>query len=167
VKKFFLFPTLLLFFVLSLPAVFAAEEAVPVQANNLSRDARVTVSPFEFSLAPEEWLESKPGEIFSAGTHAPDFTLPVLQGNPAPIRYPRWAVRRGWQGDFLIAVEVLENGTVGRWQVLQSTGHPLLDEAATQAVLKWKFSPATEHGREIAMCVQLPIRFELRHPQGR
>lgn len=164
VKKSFLLSLILMpfFFAGFFLPVSGAEESVPIQAPALSGEARVSVTPLEFSLSGSEWLESEPGTIFSTGTHAPDFTLPVLKGDPVPIRYPRWAVRQGWEGTLVIALEILTDGTVGHWQVMRSTGHSLLDEAAARAVLQWRFLPATEHGEAVAMCVQLPIQFRLK-----
>jgi len=143
--------------------LFAKEEAPLPQAAFVPAAAETPVSlPFEFSLSQGRWTQGRPGQIFSTGTHAPDFTLPFLREDPAPIRYPRWAVQEGWQGRFSIAIEVKVDGTVGRWKVIQSTGYSLLDEAATAAVRQWRFHPATEQGKAILMCVQVPILFELR-----
>ncbi len=144
-------------------AAFAKEEPAvqPVGVGPVQGEAALTTLPFEFSLGRGEWIQSRTGEIFTSGTHAPDFLLPSLREAPAPIRYPRWAVQEEWQGTFQIAIEILPTGEVGRWKVTQSTGYPLLDEAATAAVRKWKFHPATENGSAIVSCIQVPIRFEL------
>ena len=147
-----------------LPAAFlpAQEETArpvafaPVQANS---GADI---PFEFTVSPGKWSRAERGKIFTTGYHPSDFALPSLKESPAPIRYPRWAVREGWEGNFSIAVEILTNGEVGRWKVMESTGYSLLDEVATQAVTAWKFHPATEKGKPIVSCIQIPIRFELK-----
>ena len=120
-----------------------------------------TMPPFEVSLATGEWSQAQPGKVFTTGTHAPDFTLPFLKEPPVPIRYPRWAVQEGWEGTFVIAVEVLKTGKVGRWTVTQSTGYPLLDKVATEAIRQWHFYPATEQGRLLVSCIQIPVRFNL------
>lgn len=157
-------PFLLALFVFSSAAfLFAKEEAPLPQAAFVPAAAETpTALPFEFSLTEGKWTQGRPGQIFSTGTHAPDFTLPSLKEDPAPVRYPRWAVQEGWEGTFSIAIEVKTDGTVGRWKVMQSTGYSLLDEAATAAVREWRFHPATEQGKAIVMCVQVPILFELK-----
>ena len=145
--------------------LFAKEEApsppAPVSLNPLKGEGVATSRPFEFSLTRGEWVEAKRGEIFTSGSHAADFTLPSLAQAPVPIRYPRWAVREGWEGTFLIAIEVLMTGEVGRWKVVESTGHPLLDRAATEAVRKWRFYPAREQGKALVSCIQIPVHFKL------
>ena len=143
--------------------LLAKEEASspPVSLSPLRGEESLTSRPFEFSLTRGEWVEAQPGEIFTSGTQASDFTLPSLAEAPVPIRYPRWAVQEGWEGTFLIAIEVLTTGEVGRWQVMESTGHPLLDRAATEAVQGWRFHPAREQGKAIVSCIQIPIQFRL------
>ena len=163
-KKITLSILLTLFVTASAVFVFAEEETSLPQAalSPAAVESMPTSLPFEFSLTQGKWAQGRPGQIFSTGTHAPDFTLPSLKEDPAPIRYPRWAVQEGWEGTFVIAVEILQTGEVGRWKVIESTGYPLLDRAATEAVRQWQFHPAHEQGRAIVSCIQIPILFKLR-----
>lgn len=147
--------------ILSTLPVFAAEEAQPLGLKSVESKIEGPGLPFEFSFSPGKLSEARTGKIFSTGYHASDFALPSLKEEPTPIRYPRWAVREGWEGTFVIAVEILVSGQVGRWNVTQSTGYTLLDEAATQAIRQWQFHPATEKGRAIISCIQIPIHFQL------
>ena len=117
---------------------------------------------FEVSVSPGKWTQAKVGPLFTTGYHPNDFSLPALKENPVPIRYPRWAVQEGWEGTLVIAVEVLRSGEVGRWSVVQSTGYSLLDETATKIIRQWHFHPGIENGRAVVMCIQVPVRFELR-----
>jgi protein TonB len=71
-------------------------------------------------------------------------------------------MEQGWEGEFVIAVEILENGSVGRTYVMKSTGHKKLDEAATEAVTSWKFHPATRNAKPVVECVQIPVTFQLK-----
>jgi TonB family protein len=141
----------------------AKEESpsVPLDLSSLKTQHEAVTRPFEFSIKRGEWAEGKAGPLFTTGVHPPDFVLPSLKEAPVPIRYPRWAVQEGWEGTFVIAVEILETGKVGRWKVLESTRHSPLDQAATRAVRRWQFYPAKEHGKPIVTCIQIPIRFEL------
>lgn len=162
-KTVFFFSGLISVLLLQTGSLQAKEEAAPpaLSVSQAPGEPGRTALPFEFSLSRGEWTEGRAGQIFSAGFHPAGFALPSLKEDPAPIRYPRWAVREGWQGTFSIAVEILTTGEVGRWKVMQSTGYSLLDEAATRAVQTWKFHPATQDGRPIVMCVQIPIDFEI------
>lgn len=157
----FLLGISLLFF--SFTPLWAKEEASsPPVSLKAWKGERLAVSrTFEFSLTRGEWAEAQAGEIFTSGNHASDFVLPSLRETPVPIRYPRWAVREGWEGKFVIAVEVLTTGEVGRWKVIESTGHPLLDRAAARALRQWKFNPSKEYGKAIVSCIQIPILFKL------
>jgi TonB family protein len=81
-------------------------------------------------------LTARPGQVFTQGGDYSGMALPYLISEPALIVYPRWAVERNWEGQFEIAVEVLLDGSVGRYKVMHSTGHDLLDQTATQAVME-------------------------------
>jgi protein TonB len=76
--------------------------------------------------------------------------------------YPRTARRLGVQGTTLLSVFVTVDGRVGEVVVRQSAGHPDLDEAAADAVRRWRFEPARRGAEAIAMWVLLPVEFRLR-----
>lgn len=80
--------------------------------------------------------------------------------NPRPA-YPRRAKREGWQGTTLLRVSVQASGKPGAIGVQKSSGHPVLDEAAVEAVTRWTFVPATRGGERIAGTVTVPIVFRL------
>ncbi|MBI4549477.1 MAG: energy transducer TonB [Candidatus Omnitrophica bacterium] len=106
-------------------------------------------------------MTARPGTIFSAGEETADFELPYLREKPEPVVYPRWAVARGWNGEVVLAVEILPDGRVGRWQVMKSSGRKMLDLAAVKAVRKWRFAPAKKGGRPILSCIQVPVYFKI------
>jgi protein TonB len=58
--------------------------------------------------------------------------------------------------------EVLTNGTVGDVQVEQSAGSPELDQAAAEAIKKWRFEPARRANQPVAVWLRMPVRFVLR-----
>ena len=76
--------------------------------------------------------------------------------------YPSTARRLGVQGTTLLRVQVLEDGRVGGIDVEQSAGHPDLDQAATDAVRRWRFEPARRGEQAVAMWVRLPVEFRLK-----
>ena len=157
-----LYPVFL--FTLLFPINLSAKEETapkPLPLNPLQGQVASAKLPLEFSLNQGKWAQASPGALFTTGYRKPDFVLPYLKETPAPIRYPRWAVREGWQGTFVIAVEVLKTGRVGRWKIVESTGYPLLDEAAAKAIHAWHFHPAAEKGRPIVSCIEIPIHFTL------
>lgn len=87
--------------------------------------------------------------------------LPVLISMSKPILYPGWARRKGSEGLLVVALEVLEDGTVGRWQIVRSTGEESLDKSAIKTFRSWKFQPAMKNGKPVKTCIQVPINFEL------
>jgi protein TonB len=76
--------------------------------------------------------------------------------------YPSSARRLGVQGTTLLNVLVADDGRVANVIVTQSAGHPDLDQAAADAVRRWRFEPARRGTEKVAMWVQLPVEFRLR-----
>jgi protein TonB len=80
--------------------------------------------------------------------------------NPAP-HYPALSRRTGEQGRVVLRVLVSPRGTADDVQVFTSSGHPRLDEAARDAVLRWKFVPARRGSEPVQAWVRIPIPFVL------
>ena len=76
--------------------------------------------------------------------------------------YPSSARRLGIQGTTLLQVLVSDDGRVSDVIVKQSAGHPDLDQAAVNAVRRWRFEPARRGVEPVAMWVQLPFEFRFR-----
>jgi protein TonB len=75
--------------------------------------------------------------------------------------YPAAARRAGIQGTARLRVQILADGRVGDIVVDASTGHPSLDQAATDAVRRWRFEPARRGAEPVASWVLLPVEFHL------
>jgi len=80
--------------------------------------------------------------------------------NPPP-QYPSQAVRDRLQGTVLLRLFVDSTGRVEDVEVVESSGHAMLDDAAMEAVKKWTGQPARRYGRPVASEEVLPIRFRL------
>lgn len=115
--------------------------------------------PLVYSLSSTQWISSEPLKIVARTGVAPEMTLPYLKETPPPLNYPSMALDRNWQGTLVVAVEILEDGTVGRWKVMESSGYKALDESAVRSVLKWRFEPARKRNQPMVSCIQIPIRF--------
>lgn len=76
--------------------------------------------------------------------------------------YPAGPRRLGIQGTTLLRVHVLADGRIGEVLVETSAGHHDLDEAAADAVRRWRFEPARRGTEAVAMWVLLPVEFRLR-----
>jgi protein TonB len=75
--------------------------------------------------------------------------------------YPAAPRRLGIQGTTMLRVHVLADGRIGDVLVERSAGHPDLDQAATDAVRRWRFEPARRGDDAVAMWVLLPVEFRL------
>lgn len=78
-----------------------------------------------------------------------------------PPTYPAAAVEKELEGKVTLLVQIDESGKPGTIRVIESSGHSLLDTAATDAVENWKFSPARSRGTSILSWVKIPIAFRL------
>jgi protein TonB len=76
-------------------------------------------------------------------------------------RYPDSARRRGVEGTVIIKAYVTEQGRVEQVQVERSAGHTDLDQAAVEAVERWRFKPARRGRQPVAMWVSIPVKFQL------
>lgn len=94
----------------------------------------------------------KRGAIYEA---RPDYLK-----NPAPV-YPEIAKEREWQGLVILQVLVTAEGEANEVQVLVSSGHRVLDDAALRAVRKWQFLPASIGMVRFESRVRVPVRFIL------
>jgi protein TonB len=76
--------------------------------------------------------------------------------------YPARARRQGIQGTAVLRVYVDSDGRVANVAVDQSAGHRDLDDAATDAVRRWRFEPGRRGDEPVGMWVLIPFEFRLR-----
>ena len=80
--------------------------------------------------------------------------------NPKPV-YPHASRRLGEQGKVLLRVHVSAAGRAEKVEIKASSGFARLDQAANDAVSRWRFVPARQGEQSIAAWVQVPITFQL------
>ena len=83
--------------------------------------------------------------------------------NPIAPEYPPEQLKTGIEGLVYLEVEVFKDGSVGKIKVVKSLHKEKggLDEAAVNAVKKWKFIPGKSYGKPIDTVVIIPIEFIL------
>lgn len=81
--------------------------------------------------------------------------------NPAPA-YPAISRRMGEDGKVLLRVFVEPSGRPSQIQINAGSGSPRLDQAAQEAVWRWKFVPARRGNEAVGAWVLVPIIFNLR-----
>jgi len=86
---------------------------------------------------------------------------PKLRRNIKPD-YPRESRQRGEQGTVTLEIDVNAQGMADDVRVAQSSGYPLLDEAAVKAARSARFSSAKSEGRSVASTARLTLNFKLK-----
>ena len=81
--------------------------------------------------------------------------------NPPPS-YPSESKHANEEGSVLLSVQVNASGRADTVAISKSSGFQRLDRAASEAVRRWKFKPATRNGEPIATIVDVPIVFRLK-----
>mgnify|MGYP003833981713 FL=1 len=72
------------------------------------------------------------------------------------------AVKKKWEGQTIVAAEVLPDGLVGRTALAKSSGHEILDAAAEDAIKTWKFEyPFENNAGAPPQYVDIPVTFKL------
>jgi TonB family protein len=88
------------------------------------------------------------------------FSEPALVHSVQPI-YPPAAVQRKAQGVVRFQATIAKDGSVKNLQLV--SGDPLLNVAAKQAVLQWKYRPATLNGEPVEVTQAIVVKFNLNH----
>ncbi len=96
-------------------------------------------------------------------------TLPSVSGtqsqdaawftNNAPPSYPAVALTNRWSGTVWLRISIDESGTVTDVKIERSSGYPVLDSAAIEAVSRWRGTPAHREGEAVATVEIQPIIF--------
>lgn len=75
--------------------------------------------------------------------------------------YPESARRAGIQGTTLLRIHIEVDGHVSDVSVQRSAGHQSLDEAAADAVRRWRFEPAQNSAGPVSMWAVVPVEFRI------
>jgi protein TonB len=75
--------------------------------------------------------------------------------------YPESARRAGIQGTTLLRIHIETDGRVSDISVERSAGHQSLDQAAADAVRRWRFEPALSSSGPVAMSALVPVEFRI------
>jgi protein TonB len=77
-----------------------------------------------------------------------------------PPEYPEEAALNGERGTVVVIVHITPAGTAAGVDLVRSSGYELLDRAARQAVLRWRFLPAVKDGQPVASDMTMGFDFE-------
>ena len=77
------------------------------------------------------------------------------------FHYPLLARRRGWEGRVVLRIDVSADGEVSNIHVAQSSGYPVLDDSARQAMTRAGAAATLAAGPAIAG-LEIPVIYRLR-----
>jgi protein TonB len=152
----------------------AAVAAAPAQTPARTPASREPVAAAALAPAPEQASAAVPlvaaaivaPPVAPTATSAPapapsvSATAPVLQRRVEPY-YPQEARRSRREGWVEVEFTVQPDGRVDAVKVLQSQPGSVFDLAATTAVQRWVFAPATRNGKPVAMSLRQRLDFRL------
>lgn len=100
------------------------------------------------------------GERFRANIMKP----PVLQEDVIPY-YPPEAQARGWEGRVGVYLLVAKDGRVKQARVAESSGYRILDDAAMESALDYRFKPAMQGDKAVDVWISWTLDFQLEKRQ--
>lgn len=162
--------------VLLLPASVAAQpQSTPLPAikprTKPIQQKTVEPAPVETTESisetpPETVTDTATAESEAPATQLepPRFSAEYLN-NPPPV-YPLAARRRNIEGQVLLRAEIRPDGSCSQVEIKQASPHESLNQAALEAVKKWRFIPATQDGRNVTAWVEIPIKFKLQNQRS-
>jgi protein TonB len=84
---------------------------------------------------------------------------PAYLNNTKPV-YPERSRELNEEGVTTLKVRVGADGRALEVSVSRSSGYRRLDQAATDAVSRWRFVPAKRRGKPVESELTVPVRFE-------
>lgn len=135
------------------------KERPPVQvvAPDINITVPVDAPPPPIQVVTTQHVEAPPPpRAIVPGTPVKPSFVPNVQDY-----YPDASRRAGEEGRATVKICVNATGKIDSAEIANSTGHPLLDEAALKVAKAFRFKPATSEGKPVASCPSLPVKFEL------
>jgi len=122
-------------------------------------------------------LPTVPGTITPNTATGPITPIEPTAGSALPVRamasthtippYPPMAVRFGYEGTVRLRIAVDEHGNVISANILDSSGHTDLDEAAVGWVKShWRYQPAMQNGNAVPATTNAVVAFRLNQLHG-
>jgi len=129
----------------------------PLQIQAIVPEISITLAPEPNAITVTE----APRPVPATGGEKPVLVTDVEYLNPPQPRYPHAARKRRQEGTVVVGAVVDAYGRAASVEVRTSSGHPMLDEAALEAVRAARFRPYLVDGIARAVMVLVPIEFGL------
>ncbi|MCU0661999.1 MAG: TonB family protein [Myxococcota bacterium] len=78
------------------------------------------------------------------------------------LQYPTLLMARGVEGDVVVRIHIMEDGSVSTVDVVRSSGHDEFDTAARRAAMSERFAPARRSGEAVDFVLEYTYRFRLK-----
>nr|WP_318024218.1 energy transducer TonB [Dyella japonica] len=137
----------------------AAEAQQKAQADRAAQ-ARVAQQQQATEARQQQSASASANGGNAAGANASGTHPAVLLRN-VPPRYPTTAVRANQEGWVEVTFTITPEGSVDDVKVVDAEPRHVFDHAATEAVSRWKFQPATQDGTPVASQDKRRIVFKL------
>jgi TonB family protein len=140
---------------MAMPAAPSAPEPSPLAARQAPADQAPAPAPADPPQASDAVAPQAPDAPVRVGG---DIKEPTKIVNVTPV-YPEAALANRVEGIVIIEATIGTDGTVADAKVLR--GHPLLNQAAVDAVSQWVFTPTTLNGQPVAVLMAVTVNFKL------
>ncbi|WP_109124205.1 energy transducer TonB [Dyella sp. C11] len=138
----------------------AAEAQQKAQADQRAAQARAAQQQ-QATEAARQQAATNTASTGNASTANAAGTHPAVLLRNVPPRYPTTAVRANQEGWVEVTFTITPEGTVDDVKVVDAEPRHVFDRAATEAVSRWKFQPATQDGNPVPSQDKRRIVFKL------
>jgi protein TonB len=143
----------------SAPREFAESRLVGLRVRRPSDHSATSGPAAAVPVASAPPAAPAPADRPGGGSHGV-----LVRPVPDPLNrepsFPAEAAARGERGVVVLRIEVAIDGSVTAVSVVQSSGFPMLDDAASRAAHAWRFRPALRDGEPVPAIVRQTVRFE-------
>jgi TonB family protein len=92
-----------------------------------------------------------------------NYTPPVQKNHPR-LLYPKIAQERAFSGDIKAVVLVSKTGSVDKVEIIEPSGHEVLDNSAVNYCKSLVYTPAKRNGEAVPARVMLSLKFNFSDP---
>ncbi len=136
-------------------------EPSPATSDSAAQSAKPEPAPPPTRPAPTISLAGtdSPSDAKSFGDRIIPAAPDAVFHNRPPV-YPQESALNGEHGTVVVVIHVSPAGTAAGVDLLRSSGYVLLDRAARDAVLRWRFLPAVKDGQPVASDMTMGFEFD-------
>lgn len=145
------------------PSEIQSAPVKTAQANSSQEKKSSTNAKLRDKNGTGDGSSSRPGnDVTTAGRSGVEVVAqPDYLRNPPPV-YPEISRRAKEEGTVWLNTQVDSKGRAIQVEIAKSSGYSRLDQAAREAVRRWRFKPARTGGVAVESSVQIPVTFRLK-----